>query len=1031
LNEFTRQRQMIKRKEKTNYFYWHAFLLCSLTFSQPLFSDLVSQPEFLLAHKLTGLNLLAWVAAVAFLPALLVLSVIHVLTKILNQFDKPIRLAALFVLFGLFFFYYLNRSTGLNLLLSLVAACLLAAVFLLIYGKSVYFRTFLTVAAFMAVAAPAVFVLQPGIRQILMPQSSAESAGPERQGAKQPVVVVVLDELSTPTLLDTEGNINAERFPNFAALAAQSTWYKYASTVAEATLMAVPPILTGRVTDATSKKLPLASNYPENLFTLLSGSHRVNAFETFTQLCPEQLCNALKPDWKATAEDTAVVFAHTATPDQYRQFLPQIDNKWVGYLRDRLETENVHTDQDLHPHHRYKVRLNKFRLFMDALETIDRSSLNYLHILMPHSPWMYLPDGRVYSHMEQRPFTGTLPDGTAGLEHSKQLYPQQHLMVHVRQRHLLQTGYTDRLLGEIISVLRERRMFDDALVVVVADHGVSFRPGQSLREATDTNIEDILSVPLFIKYPGQTIPETSDRAARTVDILPTILDSLGIRTENLAFDGRSLLQAATAEPQILELHPDSGEVRKTPFPRFRDLLDRTVRDRRSELVNGPFDDLFRVNGDELVNESVQSLSIGPAADFTMKLDSPHLYRDIDLSRADVPALIRANRAGEERASVELPVAVSVNGVIRAVSMIQRIDTLPFDYLALVSPASFTNGANTIGFYQVNQEAGHTWLAPILSETSRQATLTAGEDSELILDLESGRLPVDHSGGFGEAMLIADRQNRQIQITGWAARSGNGQIASEILFFSANDMIGSTSPHLSAPAAMENTGFANAEYSGFNFVIPWREKDGPGLKELSAVAVFRLDGGEVAGELSYVNHAMHLVRTRPTPGGQLLRIGHSKGARDTITLGRVYDFSDDDQAMLLAGPGWSRESSSGARWNASDKAVLKFALENNQFPLKVIVQSSPFFVAGKHESQVIEATFASGNRQLIRLKKGETDGRFVIHVAQDDIGPGGSVKIDLKFLNAASPKSLSVNNDPRLLAVKVKSLQVLAVAAGKL
>ncbi len=1018
---------MIKQKEKTDFFYWHAFLLCSLIFSQPLFSDLGTQPEFLLAHQLTGLNLLVWIAVVAFLPALLVLSVIYALTKILKKLENPIRRVALFILFALFFFCYLNRSTGLNPSISLAAACLSAAVFVVIYGKSVYFRTFLTVAAFMAVAAPAVFALQPSIRQILIPQSTADGASTDGQGGKHPVVVVVLDELSTPALLDTEGNINAERFPNFAALAGQSTWYRYASTVAEATLMAVPPILTGRVTDATSKKLPLAAHYPENLFTLLSGTHRVNAFETFTQLCPEQLCNAMKPDWKVTAEDTAVVFAHIATPDQYKRFLPQIDNKWVGYLRDRVETENVHTDQDLHPHHRYKVRLDKFRLFMDALETIDRSSLNYLHILMPHSPWMYLPDGRVYSHMEQRPFTGTLPDGTAGLEYNKQLYSQQHLMDHTRQRHLLQTGYTDRLLGEIISVLRERRMFDDALVVVVADHGVSFRPGQSLREATDTNIEDILSVPLFIKYPGQTIPETSDRAARTVDILPTILDSLGIRAGNLVFDGRSLLQPAAAEPQILELQHDTGEVRKITFPRFRKLLDRTVRERQGEFANGPIDDLFRINGEKLVNEPAQSLSIGPAADFTMKLDSPHLYLDIDLSRAEVPALIRANRAGEKRTAVEIPVAVSVNGVIRAVSMIQRIDTVPFEFLALVSPNSFTNGPNKIGFYQVNQEADHTWLAPILSERNRQATLTAGEDAELILNLESGSLPVDRSGGFGEATVIADRQNRQIRVIGWAALSDNGQIASDILFFSANEMIGSTSPHLSAPTAMENTGFANAEYSGFNFVIPWREKDGPGLKELSAVAVFRLNRDEVAGELSYVNHAKRLVRTRPRLGGQLLRIGHSKAAGDTITLGTVYDFSDDDQAMLFAGPGWSRQSSSGARWNTTDKASLKFTVENGQFPLEVIVQSSPFFVAGKHESQAIEASFASGNRQLIQLQKGENDGKFVLHVAQEDIGPDGNVKIDLKFPNAVSPKSLSVNEDPRLLAVKVKSLQVLAVA----
>ena len=43
-----------------------------------------------------------------------------------------------------------------------------------------------------------------------------------------------------------------------------------------------------------------------------------------------------------------------------------------------------------------------------------------------------------------------------------------------RQRHLLQAGYTDRLVGQILEQLEEVDLYDDAAVVVTADHGIAF-----------------------------------------------------------------------------------------------------------------------------------------------------------------------------------------------------------------------------------------------------------------------------------------------------------------------------------------------------------------------------------------------------------------------------------------------------------------------------------------------------------------------------------------------------------------------------
>ena len=90
----------------------------------------------------------------------------------------------------------------------------------------------------------------------------------------------------------------------------------------------------------------------------------------------------------------------------------------------------------------------------------------------------------------------------------------------------------DRLLGELLARLKSAGLFDSALVIVTSDHGASFRPGELMREVTDTNAADILAVPLIVKLPRSTGSAPSvridDRPAETIDILPTVADVLGI-----------------------------------------------------------------------------------------------------------------------------------------------------------------------------------------------------------------------------------------------------------------------------------------------------------------------------------------------------------------------------------------------------------------------------------------------------------------------------------------------------------------------
>ena len=90
------------------------------------------------------------------------------------------------------------------------------------------------------------------------------------------------------SLLDADGRIDPALYPHFAALASESTWFRNASAVAEYTSFALPAILTGTYPELG--RLPVAADYPENLFTLLGDRYRLHVHEPLTELCPETLC---------------------------------------------------------------------------------------------------------------------------------------------------------------------------------------------------------------------------------------------------------------------------------------------------------------------------------------------------------------------------------------------------------------------------------------------------------------------------------------------------------------------------------------------------------------------------------------------------------------------------------------------------------------------------------------------------------------------------------------------------------------------
>lgn len=96
----------------------------------------------------------------------------------------------------------------------------------------------------------------------------------------------------------------------------------------------------------------------------------------------------------------------------------------------------------------------------------------------------------------------------------------------------------DSELGKLFAKLKERGLYDRALIIVTADHGEEF--GEHGVYGHANVYEPSLHIPMIVKFPKQEFAGTRVKhVVEQVDIMPTILDVAGARTPE-GLDGKSL-----------------------------------------------------------------------------------------------------------------------------------------------------------------------------------------------------------------------------------------------------------------------------------------------------------------------------------------------------------------------------------------------------------------------------------------------------------------------------------------------------------
>lgn len=812
----------------------HILVLWNFAVSQPLF-DLLSQHAAFFAMRQSqpvDVLLLVFVLSVLF-PILIILG--ESITGLLgNKAQKAVHslvvsgLVAAIVLQGL---GWISEIPGLLLLVVALAG---GMGFAFGYVRFPSIRTFVTFLSPTVLLFPGIFLLGSPVSKFVLPDPGA-SAAAVKVGNPAPLIIVLFDELPLTSLMDEHRQIDLIRYPNFASLARHAIWFRNATTVAENTVWGVPAILTGNYPEPG--RLPTYDDYPRNLFTLLGDTYRLKVFGLPGALCPDQLCE--KPTSKVPERmafllsDLSIVYLHVLLPTDLAAKLPSISHKWMNFAGEKKTNTQGKGDPVIN---KVFIQHMLFIQHVDDIEPTDEPVLYLLYSMIPHIPYNYYPSGKMYAVDTRFPL---------GIVHPDRWGSDEWAVIQGYQRHLLQVGLADTLLGELLDHLKAVGLYDRSLIVVASDHGASFYPGEPRRPLTETNFHDIMPVPLLVKAPHQREGTISDRNVEVIDILPTIADILGIELP-WTVDGTSALAPAAPDRKQKVIFFDNAKQRLLLDASALDAKYTTLDRKISLFGSGAQDRLFKIGPfAELVGREVSEVGVIGERALPVSLDQAPAFEDVDPDAGFLPGLITGRvDSGDDGVELEkLVLAVAVNGTIRAITRpYTSVKGKTGRWTAVVEESSFRRGKNDVQVYLVSESRGR----PVLEHPTRITYFLSVDKTgdEIIKSSQGDAIPVVE-GALRAHLDVAEEEKGFVLFAGWAADVENSEVAERILIFVDGRLFYAGRLNTGRPGVAQSFAKPALLWSGFRYRFP--SSIFGSQRELRFFAIFR---GGVASELKY-------------------------------------------------------------------------------------------------------------------------------------------------------------------------------------
>ncbi len=321
--------------------------------------------------------------------------------------------------------------------------------------------------------------VEPAPRRLHTPWRADEIRAPEQA---PDVFIYVIDTLRADHL----GCYGYPRgtSPNIDAFAREATLYEQAQTAATWTRPSVATMLSGL--------------YP----MVHRAMHQMDKLDEWPVLVPEML--------QAAGYTTrAIVTNHILTPHF------GFDQGYDSYVFEDLVKA---------------ARVN--RIAADMLATAEQGEpvFMYLHTMEPHDP--YAPAAESFRRFD-RGFEGKCDGSREALVEAGRFRPKlsEIDIAHLIDLYDAEVFEADEGFGEFVRTLRDAGRFENALIILVSDHGEGFADHDTLFHGSNLNREE-MRVPLVVRYPqGEWAGQRVSQRVSLLDVLPTVATVVGVRPE--------------------------------------------------------------------------------------------------------------------------------------------------------------------------------------------------------------------------------------------------------------------------------------------------------------------------------------------------------------------------------------------------------------------------------------------------------------------------------------------------------------------
>ena len=104
----------------------------------------------------------------------------------------------------------------------------------------------------------------------------------------------------------------------------------------------------------------------------------------------------------------------------------------------------------------------------------------------------------------------------------------------------------DDQVGRVLAALKKTGRMDETVIIFTADHGDMMGGHGMVWKSTNSFYEEVVRVPLIIRYPGKFGPQVSDIATDSTDLMPTLLELTG-KSIPTVVQGQSLVPFLTGQ----------------------------------------------------------------------------------------------------------------------------------------------------------------------------------------------------------------------------------------------------------------------------------------------------------------------------------------------------------------------------------------------------------------------------------------------------------------------------------------------------